>query len=121
MQTHDQKSSNQSFNDLETLIKHKNSPCPALTLLLDLNIPSTTPESIHTMPAMPVSQINVAKKSAARANGAPVSKTAQVAKATPPIPHAANGASPYQIMAARIANRVAEMAENVTFAERPVP
>jgi hypothetical protein len=70
---------------------------------------------------MPLSQINIAKKSAARANGAPISKTAAAAKATPPVPHAANGASPFEIMAARIANRVAEMAENVTFAERPVP
>ncbi|KAE9983732.1 hypothetical protein EG328_009532 [Venturia inaequalis] len=73
------------------------------------------------MPARPVSQINIANRSKARANGTPVSKTAEVAQSTPPIPHAANGASPYQIMAARIANRVAEMAENVTFAERPVP
>jgi hypothetical protein len=29
-----------------------------------------------------------------------------------------NGVSPFEIMAARIANRVAEMAENVTFVER---
>lgn len=73
------------------------------------------------MPARPVSQINIANRSKARANGTAVpSKTAEVAKSTPPVPHAANGASPYQIMAARIANRVAEMAENVTFAERPV-
>lgn len=47
-----------------------------------------------------------------------LSKTAQAAKATPPVPHAMNGASPFEIMASRIANRVAEMAENVTFAER---
>lgn len=70
---------------------------------------------------MPLSQVNVAKRSAARANGTAVSKTAAAAKATPPVPHASNGASPFEIMAARIANRVAEMAENVTFAERPMP
>jgi hypothetical protein len=52
---------------------------------------------------------------------APGSATAAAARATPPVPHAANGASPFEIMASRIANRVAEMAENVTFAERPVP
>jgi hypothetical protein len=51
----------------------------------------------------------------------PVSKmtaTAAAAKKTPPVPQAMNGVSPFEIMAARIANRVAEMAENVTFAER---
>jgi hypothetical protein len=52
------------------------------------------------------------------AKRAPLSKTAQVAKQTPPVPHASNGASPFEIMAGRIANRVAEMAENVTFVER---
>jgi hypothetical protein len=52
------------------------------------------------------------------AKKAPLSKTALAAKATPPVPHAMNGASPFEIMASRIANRVAEMAENVTFAER---
>jgi len=51
---------------------------------------------------------------------APGSATAAAAKATPPVPHAINGASPFEIMASRIANRVAEMAENVTFAERPM-
>jgi len=71
---------------------------------------------------MPVSQVNIAKKSAMRAsNGVPLPKTAAAAKATPPVPHAMNGASPFEIMAARIANRVAEMAENVTFAERAPP
>ncbi|KAF2703169.1 hypothetical protein K504DRAFT_539163 [Pleomassaria siparia CBS 279.74] len=49
------------------------------------------------------------------------------AKATPKPPQAngsANGAShasPYGIMASRIANRVAEMAENMTFVERDRP
>jgi hypothetical protein len=57
----------------------------------------------------------VAKKPASKS----VSATAAAAKKTPPIPQAMNGASPFEIMAARIANRVAEMAENVTFAERP--
>merc|ERR1711881_742065 len=51
------------------------------------------------------------------AKRAPLSRTAQVAKQTPPVPQA-NGASPFEIMAGRIANRVAEMAENVTFVER---
>jgi hypothetical protein len=46
-----------------------------------------------------------------------MSTTAAAARATPSVP-AANGASPFEIMAARIANRVAEMAENVTFVER---
>jgi len=45
--------------------------------------------------------------------------TSAAARNTPPVPAAVNGASPFEIMAARIANRVAEMAENVTFAERP--
>jgi hypothetical protein len=48
-----------------------------------------------------------------------MSATAAAARATPPVPTAANGVSPFEIMAARIANRVAEMAENVTFVERP--
>lgn len=43
-------------------------------------------------------------------------------KATKQMNGAANGAaahlSPYEIMASRIANRVAEMAENITFVER---
>ncbi|KIV99131.1 uncharacterized protein PV09_09163 [Verruconis gallopava] len=52
------------------------------------------------------------------ARRAPLSKTAQVAKKTPPVPQAVNGVSPFEIMAGRIANRVAEMAENVTFVER---
>lgn len=56
-------------------------------------------------------------KRAVPARRAPLSKTAQVAKQTPPVPQA-NGASPFEIMAGRIANRVAEMAENVTFVER---
>jgi len=44
-----------------------------------------------------------------------LSATQQAAKATPPVPvHA----SPFEIMAARIANRVAEMAENISFVER---
>ena len=73
------------------------------------------------MPASTASGLN------SRANGVkrsipakkpPLTKTAAVAKATPPVPHAVNGASPFEIMASRIANRVAEMAENVTFAER---
>jgi len=54
----------------------------------------------------------------------PVAKTtatAAAAKKTPPVPLAMNGVSPFEIMAARIANRVAEMAENVTFAERQPP
>jgi hypothetical protein len=43
--------------------------------------------------------------------------TQQAAKATPPVPvHA----SPFEIMASRIANRVAEMAENISFVERPL-
>lgn len=42
--------------------------------------------------------------------------TQQAAQATPPVPlHA----SPFEIMASRIANRVAEMAENISFVERP--
>jgi len=68
--------------------------------------------SNHNMPAQTI------KQRKAQMNG--VSKTAMAAKATPPVPHAANGASPFEIMASRIANRVAEMAENVTFAERAV-
>jgi hypothetical protein len=52
------------------------------------------------------------------AKRAPLSRTAQVAKQTPAVPHATNGASPFEIMAGRIANRVAEMAENMTFTER---
>ena len=70
---------------------------------------------------MAVSTVSApAGKSARRAvpaRRAPLSKTAQVAKQTPPVPHA-TGASPFEIMAGRIANRVAEMAENVTFVER---
>lgn len=51
------------------------------------------------------------------------SKTSQAAKRTPKTAQAneaANGhvPSPYEIMAGRIANRVAEMAENMTFVER---
>ncbi|KAF2753638.1 hypothetical protein EJ05DRAFT_166652 [Pseudovirgaria hyperparasitica] len=55
-----------------------------------------------------------------------VSKTSQAAKRTPKTPQV-NGAvnghipSPYEIMAGRIANRVAEMAENMTFVERERP
>jgi hypothetical protein len=45
--------------------------------------------------------------------------TMAAAKSTPPIPNSLNGVSPFEIMAARIANRVAEMAENVSFVERP--
>jgi hypothetical protein len=44
--------------------------------------------------------------------------TSAAAKKTPPVPAAVNGVSPFEIMAARIANRVAEMAETVTFVER---
>jgi len=50
----------------------------------------------------------------------PVSKTAAAAKQTPPVP-THHTASPFEIMASRIANRVAEMAENVTFVERSPP
>jgi hypothetical protein len=50
----------------------------------------------------------------------PFAATAAAAKKTPPVPAAMNGVSPFEIMAARIANRVAEMAENVSFVERPV-
>jgi hypothetical protein len=57
-------------------------------------------------------------KKAVPAKRAPLSRAAQVAKQTPPVPQAANGVSPFEIMAGRIANRVAEMAENVTFVER---
>jgi hypothetical protein len=69
-------------------------------------------DSTTTMPAQTL------KKTGSKAPG---SATAAAAKATPPVAHAINGASPFEIMASRIANRVAEMAENVTFAERPVP
>jgi hypothetical protein len=48
-----------------------------------------------------------------------MSATAAAAKKTPQVTSAMNGASPFEIMAARIANRVAEMAENVSFVERP--
>ena len=40
----------------------------------------------------------------------------QAAQATPPGPM---HASPFEIMASRIANRVAEMAENISFVEKP--
>jgi hypothetical protein len=59
-----------------------------------------------------------ARQPAARAPGKAMSVTAAAARGTPPVPTAANGVSPFEIMAARIANRVAEMAENVTFVER---
>lgn len=55
-----------------------------------------------------------AKRAPLRTNA---SKTAQIAKQIPPVPQT-NGHSPFEIMAGRIANRVAEMAENVTFVER---
>jgi hypothetical protein len=51
--------------------------------------------------------------------GKSMTATAAAAKKTPPVPAAMNGVSPFEIMAARIANRVAEMAETVTFVERP--
>ena len=60
-----------------------------------------------------------ARQPTARTPGKAMSTTAAAARATPPVPAAADGVSPYEIMAARIANRVAEMAENVTFVERP--
>jgi hypothetical protein len=64
------------------------------------------------------------KKAASVAGGhvrkAPMSATAAAAKKTPQVTAAMNGASPFEIMAARIANRVAEMAENVSFVERPL-
>jgi len=67
-----------------------------------------------------------AYKKAATVAGGPARKTAgkqynataAAAKKTPPVPQAMNGVSPFEIMAARIANRVAEMAETVTFVER---
>jgi len=43
--------------------------------------------------------------------------TQQAAQATPSVPM---HASPFEIMASRIANRVAEMAENISFVERPL-
>ena len=49
-----------------------------------------------------------------------MSMTAAAAKKTPPVPQSMNGVSPFEIMASRIANRVAEMAENVSFVERPL-
>ena len=51
-----------------------------------------------------------------RARGPAKSATAMAAKQTPPVPSAAH--SPFEIMAGRLANRVAEMAENITFTER---
>ncbi|KAF2672153.1 hypothetical protein BT63DRAFT_422651 [Microthyrium microscopicum] len=50
-----------------------------------------------------------------------LSRTAAAAKKTPPVPQQANGVSPFEIMAGRIANRVADMAENITFSEKPPP
>jgi len=49
------------------------------------------------------------------------SATAAAAKRTQQATTSINGASPFEIMAARIANRVAEMAETVTFVERQPP
>ena len=63
-------------------------------------------------------------------NRAPASRTKKATgtvtkKAAPATNGAPNGAnpnmSPYTIMASRIANRVAEMAENITFVERERP
>ncbi|KAF2397282.1 hypothetical protein EJ06DRAFT_533466 [Trichodelitschia bisporula] len=52
-----------------------------------------------------------------------VSRTKPSGQLNGAVKHAPNGAShgPFEIMAARIANRVAEMAENMTFVERSMP
>ncbi|CAO2654281.1 Nn.00g110140.m01.CDS01 [Neocucurbitaria sp. VM-36] len=65
------------------------------------------------------------KRTANRTTASRTKKPAQAAK-KPQTNGAVNGASqaqmsPYTIMASRIANRVAEMAENMTFVEREKP
>jgi hypothetical protein len=57
------------------------------------------------------------KKPLNRAGSSPKTAMARAAKQTPPVPNVPH-ASPFEIMAARLANRVAEMAENITFTER---
>ncbi|KAF2743824.1 hypothetical protein M011DRAFT_409603 [Sporormia fimetaria CBS 119925] len=69
---------------------------------------SATPASRSKTPARP--QKSTATKAASKqANGATNGAVQQ------------HHASPYEIMASRIANRVAEMAENITFVERERP
>jgi hypothetical protein len=73
------------------------------------------PASIASAPVHRTSQKTAASRTKKPATSA-TAKSAQAVKNT------ANGAqqhaSPYGIMASRIANRVAEMAENITFVER---
>lgn len=61
-------------------------------------------------------------RTANRANPSRPRKAASTTSKSPQSNGASNGAvqhaSPYTIMASRIANRVAEMAENMTFVER---
>jgi hypothetical protein len=79
------------------------------------------------MPQVPGKASTVIGRPSPRVNGA-VKKPAPRAQSlingsskrmtlAPPPPQL-NGVSPFEIMASRIANRVAEMAENVTFVER---
>lgn len=86
-------------------------------------IPNDSLEYRFNMPAASVASAPVNRTS----NRAAASRTKKPAggatkKAQPATNGATNGAnpnmSPYTIMASRIANRVAEMAENITFVER---
>jgi hypothetical protein len=75
------------------------------------------------MPAASVASAPV-NRTAGRATASRPKKAAGAAtkKAQPATNGATNGAhpnmSPYTIMASRIANRIGEMAENITFVER---
>jgi hypothetical protein len=77
------------------------------------SVASRTSQKPSSLGRNPRNTSGVVKKPIAKTTA-----TAAAAKKTPPVPQAMNGVSPFEIMAARIANRVAEMAENVTFAER---
>ena len=73
----------------------------------------------HTV-AMPASVASAPVQRTARTPASRTKKSAGAAKSKA-VNGATNGvahSSPYEIMASRIANRVAEMAENYTFVER---
>jgi hypothetical protein len=101
-------------------------PFVLITGLEAYNYRPVSYQHIHNMPAASVASAPV-NRTTNRAAASRTKKPASSAtkKSQPATNGAVNGAqngahnmSPYTIMASRIANRVAEMAENITFVER---
>jgi hypothetical protein len=96
-----------------------------LSGLFRISVSHTTMPSLAGAPATkrptPVARkaVSVPGGPTKRHLGKTTTATAAAAKKTPAIPSAGSGASPLEIMAARLANRVGEIAENITFIEKP--